>query len=545
MPLGDYSAQGDSYIGNHSFEYEGGAIYATGQLSVKQSRIENNSAGENGGAIVPTVSGTFTSDAFSGNSSEQNAGDIFDNSSVTILDSTFLKSTAEAEGGSIFESHGATLTMSGDMVQDGIANSPTDEQGGGGLDLNGVASLSDVTMTGNRVPSPDGYGGSILCINQCQLTLNGSLILGGAAYAGGAIAVTQSSTMLMDDTNLDGNDASVGGGILDDQSSDLQIDDSTVDANNALLRGGGIAVEQGGTLAMQNSTVARNRVPIFNGRGGGIEFSNSSGEQNDSLVNDTVSDNVAYIGAGIFANDVALGVQSSTITANSYGSNLDNGGGLFSDGKAVVSSTDSIWAGNEGLQCAGAPISDSGGFNLDSDNSCRLSSAGDLINRPALMGTLGSFGGPTPTVEPLSTSPAIGNGGTSCPTVDQRGVGVVKGQPCDIGSVFVQKSAISMAEGPTTLRKGDEETEKFVVLVVPEVASERPTGSVVVSSGVKTICVIELRPVVGSKKGDSTGACSPSASTLKTGTFHVFAVFNPSGFLARSTSLARKLKVVA
>ena len=52
----------------------------------------------------------------------------------------------------------------------------------------------------------------------------------------------------------------------------------------------------------------------------------------------------------------------------------------------------------------------SGGYNLSSDNTCYFNGPGDLNNTNPLLGTLGSYGGPTETVPLLSGSPAIDAG---------------------------------------------------------------------------------------------------------------------------------------
>jgi hypothetical protein len=87
----------------------------------------------------------------------------------------------------------------------------------------------------------------------------------------------------------------------------------------------------------------------------------------------------------------------------------------------------------------------SNGYNLSSDNTCKLNGPGDMNNIKPLLGTLANNGGPTPSMALREGSPAIDAGNhTGCTdgsghllTTDQRG------QPrpdkedtvgCDIGA---------------------------------------------------------------------------------------------------------------
>ena len=75
------------------------------------------------------------------------------------------------------------------------------------------------------------------------------------------------------------------------------------------------------------------------------------------------------------------------------------------------------------------------GHNLDSDNTCNLSSVGDLPNTDPLLGPLQDNGGPTETHALLPESPAIDAGdNAACPSTDQRGIIRPQGSACDIGA---------------------------------------------------------------------------------------------------------------
>src|SRR5262249_42448340 len=68
----------------------------------------------------------------------------------------------------------------------------------------------------------------------------------------------------------------------------------------------------------------------------------------------------------------------------------------------------SIIANNSGTNCGGTITSH--GYNLSSDDSCVFSNSGDRNNTTAVLGTLGYYGGSTPTIPLLTGSPAIDAG---------------------------------------------------------------------------------------------------------------------------------------
>jgi hypothetical protein len=129
-------------------------------------------------------------------------------------------------------------------------------------------------------------------------------------------------------------------------------------------------------------------------------------------------------GGGI-ANNGTLTVTNSTISGNSS----DNGGGLLNSG-GTVTVTNTIVAGNSGGDITGA-----------------YTGSHNLIGGTPLLGTLGSYGGPTPTIPLLPGSPAIdaGDDATCAQTgsgkvngLDQRGITRPQGAHCDIGAFEYQ-----------------------------------------------------------------------------------------------------------
>ena len=89
----------------------------------------------------------------------------------------------------------------------------------------------------------------------------------------------------------------------------------------------------------------------------------------------------------------------------------------------------------------------SGGYNIDSDGSCRLKAAGDQVLPSFKIKTLADYGGPTPT-HALPPDSAAVNGGDPSGCVDPEGNAIITDQRghsrpwggrCDIGAFELSK----------------------------------------------------------------------------------------------------------
>jgi hypothetical protein len=194
-----------------------------------------------------------------------------------------------------------------------------------------------------------------------------------------------------------------------------------------------------GTATITDSTVSGN----FNGGCG--PFGSGGGITNDgtlTVVDSTVTGNNSNCGVGGIANDSG----STTVIASTISGNGNHGEGGISGNVTIGAS---IVSGNNGPNCAGTLTSL--GYNLTDDattnNTCGFSQPTDLVAANPELGPLADNGGPTPTLLPQSTSPAIGviptgtplNGVSVCPRVDQRGL--ESSGDCTIGSVEPYGSA--------------------------------------------------------------------------------------------------------
>ena len=214
--------------------------------------------------------------------------------------------------------------------------------------------------------SADALPGTIQVIN-CLFTQNRAENTSGGLENVGTATVTNVSFV--------GNEAAYGGGVFSDGT--LILNGVTMQQNSASKLGGGLYNHTGATL-----------------------------------INVTLSDNSAEEGGGLF-NDGNMTMLNVTL-ANNTTAALNNG---------TIRSKNVIYANSTaGDNCSGHGTYTSAGHNLDSGDTCGLSSLGDLVDANPLLGPLQNNQGPTLTHALLADSPAIDTGdNTDCPLQDQRG----------------------------------------------------------------------------------------------------------------------------
>lgn len=275
-----------------------------------------------------------------------------------------------------------------------------------------------------------------------HLTLSGGDDTSG--NGGGAIYNNSSTggTVRLTDSTVSDNSAvgGVGGGIANGDgvygNGAVRLIDSTVSGNNAGVDGVGGGIYNNGALTLTNSTVSDNAAGI----GGGI--ANDDGGR-ASITNSTISGNNAntsgYGGGGAIFVGSAVTITNSTLSGN----RASDGGEIYIAEEAVTLISSIVANSPSGEKNCNGPYATDGGYNLDSDGSCGLSRSTDKNKVAPQLGPLQDNGGPTQTLLPAATSPAIGvvrsspptvvNGVQICPRTDQRGVASFG--KCTIGSV--------------------------------------------------------------------------------------------------------------
>src|SRR5215208_145939 len=253
-----------------------------------------------------------------------------------------------------------------------------------------------------------------------NVTIRGLTIKNGNAPDTGKSTSTDSGgginnnggTLALSNSTLSGNSAPVGngGGIYNRATSTMTLPNTTLSGNSALYGGGGI-LHGGGFMTLTNSTLSGNTTAL---NGGGIlDISSTFGAM--TLINSTLSGNSAtYSGGGISSNGT-LTLTHATLSANSApaGANVDV------SGTAKMRATILANPLGGGTNCDGTTISQ--GFNLEfPGTSCGAEVAGAPKLAP-----LANNGGLTLTHALQPGSAAIDRVTVSCPppATDQRGVG--------------------------------------------------------------------------------------------------------------------------
>ncbi|HJZ47797.1 MAG TPA: clostripain-related cysteine peptidase, partial [Roseiflexaceae bacterium] len=308
-------------------------------------------------------------------------------------------------------------------------------------------SLSNATIRGGRVL---GDGGGIR--NSGRLTLMRAVVSGNTSFGNGGTTSW-----------------GYGGGVANTGTLDISL--STISGNTADAGGGGIL--NCGTLSVGSSTIRDNTATGVSGYGTGGGLHNCPGKT-ATLTSNTISGNSALWGGGISnEGSTTLDFYDGTIANNTAS---DFGGGLWNKGLARISSVTisgntsgigssgtvdlgyTILADNRprgNCEGGGGILGERDGYNLDSDGTCLLNAASDLVNVDVRLGPLQDNGGPTWTQlpqpgspswiqPPQPGSPAIDSAGQNCVPVDQRGtprphdVNFWGIKNCDMGAVEVQ-----------------------------------------------------------------------------------------------------------
>ncbi len=411
----------------------GGAVAARkGRLAISGSSFTGNVAISRGGT------------AESGGIAE-GGGAYGQESPIAIAASTFNGNFADASGGG----GAATSEQSG-----GIA------YGAGAASRKGSLTISASSFNGGIAISRGGPGAR-----------------GGIAEGGGAMS--QEALTTISASTFTGNEADANAG----QAA------SSVDQEGGIAEGGGVALRDPAPGSnVLSSTAASNSVRSLGGPGGNGGIATGGGvgvEARDGpvvLTQLTLAANSATTGSegiseggGLNADDFTAGetsVLSSTLAGNAVAGPANaivEGGNLSADAKGTIGN--SILSGGVGPNATGncskqaSKRPSSKGFNLESANQCGFAAPGDLANADPQLGPLGANGGPTPTLVPAATSPAVDHGTGLGLALDQRGLtrpidfpsiaNAAGGDGSDIGAVELQPStAIALGKLKRNRKQG-------------------------------------------------------------------------------------------
>ncbi len=365
------------------------------------------------GALPGVISQTLIDDDFSGNSvtaltatGSQSLGGALsvasENDDLSIVDSTFTTNSMTLETAS-------AMGLGGALFYEVL--------------MGGTLSITTSTFQNNSIVS-DGtsYGGALCIVGaRSPLLLHADTIRGNhlktqttsntaPKHFGGGLSFE--GFLTMSDSVIETNSATFGGGL--ELSAGVETLNSTSVINNKATTGAGL-MTIGSSFVAVNDTIMNNRTDGTGGEGGGLLLELGDAD----LHSDTVATNLAGFGAGIadfgesgYLQDVAI--VGNISSRNGQFTSCDEGQQLF------------MSAGFNDVQ--NATLSEDG-------STCFTPALGD-ISAPAHLSAVSYYGGSTPTAVPEFGSPLIGNGGTACAPLDQRGFSR-ENNSCTIGAVEV------------------------------------------------------------------------------------------------------------
>jgi CSLREA domain-containing protein len=351
-----------------------------------------------------------------------NHGNLHLLQNVTVRDNTAVSTGGGAShgGGILTEGYGV-LTVSRSLITSNSA-----DQGGGITvvanlmygDITPGGGIWDSTVSDNTASA--GGGGLALeqTVGDDGFIVSRSQVSGNSAGAAGGGIQNFGRLTLYQSTVQDNTSETNGGGVYNSPQGNVTSSESALEGNHA-AHGGGLYNE--GRVSFTQSLLNGNQAGI---EGGAIYGAGSTGQVN--LADSTVSGNAAPQGGAAQIVNGKLEIEYSTLAGNTADG--------IHYGAGTVWLRNSIVAGNGGANCSGF-TPQSGGFNIDSGNSCSFSQSSDLSGVNPMLQPLAMNGGLTLTHALDPASPAIDSADPlHCGGTDQRGVTRPQGSGCDRGA---------------------------------------------------------------------------------------------------------------
>jgi CSLREA domain-containing protein len=457
----------------------GGGIYNAGIMHALNLDSSSNFAAMDGGSIFNAGEAQIQSSFIYENSASSGAGihsewlysEYPTPPSVTVQDTTIHDNHAAFIAGGIL-SYANTFTIENSTIERNTANIA-----GGIAAFSGYMEISDTTIDSNTATS---QGGGFFNVGDIHLI--SSFIDGNSAQIGGGVYNYESSVFTFDESSMSGNTAEIGGGFYN--LGYFGSIASIIQNNTAETDGGGLYNLAG------HAEIDRSSFYANSAQTGGAIWNASSEFQLEETASmmDSMNEHISELFYAALAAQRDMTAQAalsdppvpgvviiwtSTIGVNTA---IDQGGALynlsevqllndtFSDN--IAEEGDSIFNGDASARvvtlntilassdvddnCAGFQNVESGGYNLETGDSCGLYSEGDLIETDPLLMFI-DF----PGIGLSPRSPAIDAGSNQfCGDTDQRGVtrpidGTGDGIAiCDIGSYEAPEPELIFADVP-------------------------------------------------------------------------------------------------
>jgi hypothetical protein len=380
-------------------------------VTVQNMDVSGNQ--DDDGIFVDSAQTTIKDSVISNN--DDNGVDVANASQVTITDSVISDNADNGVSLDFYESESVNVAGSGGATQRAAADD--DPQ----------ATIIGCTVSGNA------DGGVIVEEGSADIrtsTLDGNIGAGVVADGDGTEATITGSTVSNTVPFADDEGEPFGGGVLVFPGGVATISASTIAGN---VGQGVLAWEA--TVTVENSTIS------------GTQPSPAEGQDPEDLPS-----------GGIAIKDVVLeGIQTGTPTSGRRVANWRSRARHASQATTQARTALDVSVSGTIIAAQSATVPDcnvtldDGGYNLDSDGSCSLTATGSHSDVDAQLGVLADNGGPTMTLLPAATSPALdaiptGEAGCTAGAKDQRGIDRPQpsGGACDIGAVEVQQAALTV-----------------------------------------------------------------------------------------------------
>lgn len=353
------------------------------------------------------------------------------------------------------------------------------------IEINGAAGCI-TTLTSPMAPNANGNASGLSITNPLTIDGNGTIVQRSNTAGAFRVVVAVNTALALREVTIQGGllnlNNNVGAGVATLGGS-LTLDRATVRSNvvqgAAATAGGGVWLS-GTRLDMVDSTIASNQAPTAAGinmialgdpswiRRSNISFnvaSNSAGAgwlQGGSLnlENSTVAANTAGNGVGGFVSSNQLNTTNTgnlivylTTFINNRRTNLAAPGGTLvrfqqaGGGQATIQVEDSIVADSANVAQTSAPcvgVTNNTGNLEHPGTSCGFGTNGDpKLDLSNPFGQLN--GGKTANYKLLPGSAAVGIAGLCLTGTDQRGLTRPQGEACDAGAVEAPSPATQLA----------------------------------------------------------------------------------------------------
>jgi predicted outer membrane repeat protein len=424
----------------------GGGAYVSGALTSTRDTFSSNlvqDAGASGQAAGGAVWGSIlatTNDTFAGNSAAATSNAYGGAADVALTDGTNSVFTSNsvtagvAQGGALYENGGVNGGTSGGSFASNVAGTGTQTGAGGAIYDSGTMTIRGTSFTNNSATARGGaiYDGAGDTISGITATGNGVTAAGGSGVTpagGGAIWAAAAQTVT--NSTFSNNTVHVSSG-------------SSVCGGGAIYDDGGLVVA--GSTFLANSVTGSS---LTNSGGGAIFTGYGTTLFNDTIVQNTVSQD----GGGVeTSNGVALIAVNVTLDANAAGANGGNlnnpsGGALYLGNSIVAGGTAPSGADIE--TAAGSFFTEGYNISTTTPDGGTLNGTGDQPNTNPQLLSLANNGGTTQTMADQANGPGTayipfsGSGSSSkCGAttsaylaVDQRGYSRGQhGSSCDVGA---------------------------------------------------------------------------------------------------------------